>query len=345
MEPTNLRILHVTECHAGGVSRAIRSRVEATTGFEHFLLWDGEEEPTFEAGFQKTMKFRTNAVLSRVQEFEQVCSIVTPDIVHSHSSWAGVYTRMRGTGIPVVYEPHCFKFDDPSIGRLSHTMFRGAEKALARRTAVFGALSAHEEELMKGLSSVVPVVRVPNVPIIKEGLSSKGPSSRSSVAMAGRLCNQKDPEFFLQVIKCLRGLGDDIKPVWVGDGEPRYRTMLENAGIRVTSWLDLDDLQRELKDAVYLHTAAYEGFPLSILDAAACGAPIVGRSIPAFDGLPIYQAGDPNSLAKLVSRVRATGPLQDKALAANRVLLSEYNTYNQALQIKRLYQVARGGNK
>ena len=110
-----LRILHVTECFGAGVGRAVKLRAQALPQAEHHLLWTGEETPT-SSQWASTTELPASD-LSRIRATALTTRQVNPDIVHAHSSWAGVYARVGVFGRPVVYEPHCFKFDDPSLRR------------------------------------------------------------------------------------------------------------------------------------------------------------------------------------------------------------------------------------
>jgi glycosyltransferase involved in cell wall biosynthesis len=103
----------------------------------------------------------------------------------------------------------------------------------------------------------------------------------------GRLSPQKDPDFFAGVAAHLR----HAQLVWVGDGDPLMKTRLERAGVKVTGWLPRQEVLEVLAGAdVYLHTAAWEGSPMSLLEAEYMGIRTVVRSIPALESLG-YPAG------------------------------------------------------
>jgi glycosyltransferase involved in cell wall biosynthesis len=105
----------------------------------------------------------------------------------------------------------------------------------------------------------------------------------ATVAMIGRICKQKDPEYFVELILRLRDMGYRGRAVWIGDGDAPTRARMEASGVVVTGWLAGADLRSLLETVtVYVHTARYEGFPLSVLDAASFGIPVLARSIACF---------------------------------------------------------------
>ena len=86
----------------------------------------------------------------------------------------------------------------------------------------------------------------------------------------------------------------DLEAVWIGDGPEHDRRAVEELGVKVTGWLNRDEATAELRAAdLYLHTAAWEGFPLSVIEAVRAGVPVFVRPIPAFAQVPAeLQFGD-----------------------------------------------------
>jgi glycosyltransferase involved in cell wall biosynthesis len=211
-----------------------------------------------------------------------------PDVVHAHSSYAGVFVRLAFP-IPrarIVYSPHCYAFERSDYGRLRRALVRGVEAALAHRTGTLLAVSAHEATLGRSLSRSMRVVVGTNVPGVPDDLVASvrvpDPNKRLVVAGAGRLCEQKDPRFFAEVVRHAQGQDVPARWMWIGDGEPKLREVLEREGVMVTGWLSRGDALRSLASAhVYLHTAAWEGMPITVLEAAAVGLPVVVRSVPS----------------------------------------------------------------
>lgn len=263
---------------------------------------------------------------------------IKPDIVHAHSSWAGVYTRLLPSNVPLVYEPHCFKFDDPTVGPIRRFALRTAESILSIHTDAFAVLSAHEEQLAIALKPKVATVRLPNVPSIQSPIASAN-TSPWKLVMVGRLCDQKDPHFFLEVVEELRGIGSTLTPIWIGDGDAAKRDLLTRSGVRVTGWLDGNQLVNALQGSIYCHSASYEGFPLSVLDAAQVGTPVVARGIPAFQDTGIEVRRNPKELAILIEEIHTSQENQARLRVINAELLT---TYNSSTLRQRLFALYKG---
>jgi hypothetical protein len=76
--------------------------------------------------------------MQQIGRIRQTIAAVKPAVIHAHSSFPGALTRIATNGeIPVVYSPHCFKFDDPSVARPLRSVFRSIERVLSRRTHTF----------------------------------------------------------------------------------------------------------------------------------------------------------------------------------------------------------------
>ena len=342
-----LRVLHVTECFGAGVGRAVRLRAQALPGAEHHLLWTGEETPVASQWASAVMLPQSS--LSRIRATRLRTRRLSPDIVHAHSSWAGVYTRARRLGQPVVYEPHCFKFDDPSLRPSVSAALRLAERLLMARTAAIGILSPHERAVVRTMSRRLPAVEIPNIPTMPTmptpsptppGQSDSGPIDVRRVAMVGRIAPQKDPKFFADVVAELRKDDVPLEAVWIGDGDGDLRRLLTEARIRVTGWLSPSGVEELLRGSVYVHSARYEGFPLSILDAAACRAPIVARRIAAVEHTGLLMSDTPSGAAALVTTLLGSDDALADARERGAGLLRAYSPQHLTDALVLLYSEA-----
>ncbi|WP_180814715.1 glycosyltransferase [Kocuria flava] len=159
-----------------------------------------------------------------------------------------------------------------------------------------------------------------------------------SVYMIGRAAPQKDPLFFVHVVQEMRRLLDNVEYVWIGDGDPKQIELLKRHDIRVTGWLDQGQMTKELSRAgAYIHSAAYEGFPLSVLDAASQGVPIIARDIPCFEGTPVVRHHSPIDLAHKAVDVLTDLEERKFVIARGYELLNHMNESNQAKALERAY--------
>ncbi|WP_420833247.1 glycosyltransferase [Rhodococcus aetherivorans] len=279
--------------------------------------------------------------VARIRAVKRAARHYSADAIHAHSSWAGVYARIRSAPVPVIYQPHCYAFEDSSKGVVRRSAFRAAEKMMSRRTAATIALSPHEKELAEGLSRYNRVFVVPNVPSIEGPGTEKSdtrPPREFIVSMSGRVTTQKDPEFFAAVARTVRSRHPRIRFRWIGAGDEHLEQILHASGVEVTGWKSGAELARTLSSSsVYFHTARYEGFPLAVLDAAALDIPIVVRNIAAFAGTPLRIVSTTAEAADAIVRT-ASSDLKADLVRRGRLLLDKMNSRLQAGALDEVYR-------
>jgi len=231
-------------------------------------------------------------VFQSLQQLARTYRELRPDIVHAQSSYAGTYVRAL-LPIPraiIVYTPHCFAFERTDLSRSKRAVIRMVERMLAWRTGTLLAASEYEGRLADSLSGRWRVIRAVNTPNLPDELvgsaQSPSPSERVRVTAVGRICRQKDPEFFMDVVRIARRRGVDVDWTWIGDGEAHLRAGLEHLGVTVTGWQERAAALQVLSSShICLHTAAWEvGVPMTVLESAGIGIPSVVRSLASIDG-------------------------------------------------------------
>jgi len=335
-----LRILHVAECYEAGVGHAVDTIARVLETAEHLLLFSGEKRPSTK--FSDTLQFGPG-FLRRIRDVRAAVQTYNPDIVHLHSSWAGVYGRVAGLHTPIVYQPHCYKFDDPQLPRHKTILFQNAERLLGRLAKIVLALSPHEMTLANKVSPNAQCLMLPNAPSLPaRGTSLTWPLEKK-VVMVGRISPQKDPSFYIEVSRMVREHIPDARFTWIGEGDEGLTKHLRDHNVEVTGWLDETTLSNELDSAsCYVHTAMYEGFPLSVLDAAARSLPIVTRKIPAFAGTGLIQGDSPGAVAQYVTDILSEAEQAEDAWLRSRLLLDNMNENKQREALLSAYRIALG---
>lgn len=334
-----MKILHVTECFAGGVSRAVSRIPDLAPEHEHILLAHGDDiRSELALPFSDVYKL-PKGFTRRLRAVRDVSLRSGVDLVHAHSSWAGVYCRTQQLPAPVIYQPHGYAIHKG--GKLQGRLFYLAEKLLSQRSASTVVLSPHEGQIAMMLNAKANAVYLPNVPsqpiVSARALFEKRPKNFTVVTI-GRICEQKDPTYFAEVAKKVRESDPAIRFTWIGDGDPTLRKALESNNIRVTGWIEGDRLLEHLDEAaLYIHTARYEGFPLSVLDAAARQVPIVVRDIPAFKGTRLKSVESAQEMAISILAAVTSEVEAQTLLEGGQSLLDDMNEENQREALRLLY--------
>ncbi len=321
-----MKILHITECYAGGVSKAINNFTTlAPKDSQHYLLWHGEDDPGKNPNFQDTSEFR-KSIFSRLTQVRKSIDAFKPDVIVAHSSWAGFYARIIQRKVPVIYEPHCYVFEDKSRSRISRLIFFVAEKILSLNTELVLVLSPHEKRTQQIINKNNYSILLPNINSmgvnykfkeneeLKKIINSRK-KAYVKIVMLGRLSQQKDPDWFASVADKIheRNPNQEFRFIWIGDGSEEYKIRLKASKIEVTGWKESSEVFQILSETdIYVHSAYYEGFPIAVLDALALDVPAVVRDIPAYHGTPLEVA---ESVDVAVQKITEIIESDDKAVS------------------------------
>ena len=117
--------------------------------------------------------------------------------------------------------------------------------------------------------------------------------------------------------------------------------MLVDGGVEVTGWLEDLELQSRLGNAaLYFHSAQYEGFPLSVLDAASLGIPIIVRNLPSFDGTPLTQISSVEEASQKILEALAQPSVMAQYEQQRKELLETMTPEAQRNSLYRAYEIA-----
>lgn len=300
-----MRVLHISEALGGGITSSLLAMVEATPDVDHHLLarprTDHDTGADLESAFASVHLLPSHPAQA-VRTLRGLTRELFPDIVHAHSSVAGAVARVAGLDrARVVYSPHCFAFERRDLSRWQRLLFEGVERTLAARTDLLLAVSPNEVELAAALGHR-DIAYAPNRTPAVGALRARHREPLRVVAV-GRLCRQKDWRYFLHVKRYAEAqLGLRASWEWLGGGDHADERALAAEGVSVSGWIDREELLRRMARAqVYLHTAAWEAAPISILEAAGIGLPLALRSIQPLDSL--HLPGRYGSVPELAARI------------------------------------------
>lgn len=203
-------------------------------------------------------------------EFRKMYSQYQPDIIHLHSSKAGMLGRMAFPTHRVVYTVHGFD----SI-RLAYRSFLGLERLMQKFCQAIIGVSRYDEYMMRKEhidNNVGYIYNGIERPIVKPGISFDLPKKyRKTILCVARLNPQKNSDLFLAIAKLL----PEYAFVWIGNEEevvdcPENVYFLgskANAGM----YNAISDL--------FILPSNYEGLPIVIIEAMSLGKPVVASDV------------------------------------------------------------------
>jgi glycosyltransferase involved in cell wall biosynthesis len=260
--------------------------------------------------------------LRALRDLDRLLVASTPDVVHAHSSKAGILTRLvaRWRRIPTVYTAHGWPFV-PGVLWPQRVLSRAGEAVGGR---LWGEVICVTESdaLLARAKRIAPARRIHVVANGIPDVASSGstdpepaaasPSRPCTITMVARFFPQKDHDGLLRAAS-LVNVDRPWTLVLVGDGPllPEVRALSTSLGLddRVQFLGERDDVADILaRSDVAVLWSRYEGLPLALLETCRSGLPWVAKDLPGTrailgDSGAGILAGDVFALAQALTRL------------------------------------------
>ncbi|MBM4140036.1 MAG: glycosyltransferase [Nitrospira sp.] len=148
------------------------------------------------------------------------------------------------------------------------------------------------EDCIKNFGAKRENIRVINNSIIIDEISEKGkesinmdiPDGTFVISTSGRLSSEKNIPFLLNAFSELRKT-EKVKLLVIGDGPERDRLQALASGLGIkndTTFVGFQENPYKFirRSDVFVHTCLVEGFGNSIIEAMACGVPVIATDCP-----------------------------------------------------------------
>ena len=278
-----------------------------------------------------------------------------PDVVHAHNTFPlispSLYAVAARAGVPVVQTLHNFRLLCPQamflregrvcedcLGRVPwrsvvHRCYRGS----APQTAVLASLIGVHRVIgtyRNGVSRYIALTEFSRAKFIAGGMPDEQISvkpnfvdaprpvdgKRDGGLFVGRLAGEKGIVVLVDALDRRPGSGIDV--VGVGPEAARFRG---HNGARLHGWLEQTVILERMRAAAFLvvPSICYENFPVAIVEAFACGLPVIASRLGAMaeivrDGVTglLFEAGNADDLAQKMAWAEAN-PAALRAMGSN----------------------------
>lgn len=359
-----MRVLHLCQPTGYGVTIAVKSLASAQLTLGHELTILGPARP-FSTGLKPDVQIidwtRLHPLDGRLPFDVAVLAHTVRravrrhqpfDIVHLHSSRAGLVGRAIDMGLPVVFQPHGWSFH-PLHGAWRQVAIR-LERQLAGRGSGLVYCSARERssgyEAGIGSARSVVALNAPSVEPLRGAEPDRSlarqrlglPDGVAVYAFLGRIAPQKAPDRLWRAWQEVRRRDPEALLLILGDGP-----VPDLPGILPFGFVDDVPGYLDASDAMVL-LSRWEGLPLAVLDAMARGVPVVASQetidLDDLGGAGIVVDGDsPTEVADALLARRAGTPLwRREAAAGPRTVAERYDPLRLASRVCHFYDEVLG---
>ncbi|MCD0469426.1 glycosyltransferase [Flavobacterium sp. JAS] len=293
-----MKVVHIIEALGGGVYTYFRDLStffgddEINKNTETTILYSGNRKEIDPQKIKSEFSNGVNLVqVNMVREFSPIQDLksiyeltkelkrINPDVIHLHSSKAGVLGRIAYFLLfkkkKLFYTPHGYSFLRTDISKSARKLYWSIEK---KSQHFFGgtivACGDTEYEISKKIGTSKLVRNGIDLTAIQKQFAPYK-NKKLTIGVMGRITFQKNPQFLNQIALNF----PDFNFVWIGDGE--LKSLITAPNIRITGWiLDRKTVLKELNNIdIYMQISLWEGLPIAVLEAMALQKPVIATNI------------------------------------------------------------------
>lgn len=219
-------------------------------------------------------------------ELREFFKLTKPDIVHVHSSKAGVLGRLaaRSLSIPVVFTAHGWAFTE-GVSAKRQTFYRWIETLLSKISNKIITVSEYDRQLAisQNVAPVTTLVTIHNgVPEVVPQEAKGSGIATVNIIMVARFEKPKNQAAVLQALADIEIQNWHLELVGDGPELTKCASLAEHLNIseKVTfSGACSDVAARLVKSDIFVLVSDWEGLPLTILEAMRACLPVIASDV------------------------------------------------------------------
>lgn len=354
------KILHLVEAFGGGVFTFLVELCNNMSNEYDIVIAYAKRNQTpdnFKGYFNENVKFievnnftRSIGIkdIKACMEVRKIVKKENPDIIHMHSSKAGIVGRLAisSKNRKLFYTPHGYSFLKQDDSKLKRFIYKSIEKMAAiykRKCTIVACSKGEYEESLKLTKNSTYVNNGVNTKEIDEIIGKDKEKQidvdNLKICTVGRIGFQKNPELFNKIAESF----PNIQFTWIGDGELEEKLTSKN--ISVTGWAKREDvLKKVAENDIFILPSLWEGLPIALLEAMYLGKicivsnvignrDVIDNEVNGFvcDGLEDY--------ISCINKIRNKDVELDVIVRqVKKDILEKYNIENMCTEYRKLYK-------
>lgn len=353
------KILYIVESFGSGVFTFLVDLINALDDEYEIVVAYGERKETlknFKDYFSANVRFIkvenfTRSInikkdLKALKEVKKIIKNEKPDIIHLHSSKAGVIGRLAISGrkVKMFYNPHGFSFlklDDSKLKRVIYWLIEKIITIINPKCIIIGCSQGEYEEARKLSKKSICINNGINIEKLNDETKELNERvidfKKIKICTSGRIGNQKNPVMFNEIAKKF----PNIEFTWIGDGMQKNK--LTSPNINITGWKSRKEVLRILNDNdIFILTSLWEGLPISLLEAmymkkVCIVSNAIGNRDVIQDGVNGYIANNIDDFIRTINDLISSRDVVSIKENANKVVINEFNAVDMIEKYKREY--------
>lgn len=219
-------------------------------------------------------------------ELRRIIKKLSPDLIHAHSSKAGILGRLVGKSlkIPVVFTAHGWAFTE-GVPEKRRRLYIKIERFIAKFTNQIITVSNYDKNLALknhvGNDTLITTVHN-GIPTIEKLPRLTSENKLVKLVMVARFDTPKNQKFLIKALSEIKDLSWSMD--FIGDGPSINQSKELVHDLNLSDKINFlgacsDVSERLINSDVFILISDWEGLPLTILEAMRSGLPVIATNV------------------------------------------------------------------